>query len=555
MSGVSVLIHLGGAIALLLYATRMVRTGVERACGNLVRQRMQAALERPLLAVLAGAGLAVAFQSATAVSLLLGSLAGSGLVAGTAALIAVLGADFGSALVVRLLSLDLSAVLPLALTAGTAIFLATERRGWRQGGRILVGIGLLLLSLRMIGEASEPLREGDFMPVVMWFLATDPATAFLVAAVTAWLFHSSVAFILLVVALAGNHIVGAELGIVLVLGANLGGGLIAAMLSRGMQPEARAVPLANLALRGIGAVAALALVTLLPLPLAALGASDGVRIMHAHILFNLALATLALPVAGRAYALVLALLLARRPATLDMGTVSALDNSVLDRPALALANVTREVVAICETVETMLGTVMELYDAPDQARIEALRALDDRIDLRHHEIKLYLARIATPELGPTEVQRMQELLAACIKLEQVGDIITHNLLSHVQRKHDRGHSFSADGWDELRDLHAALVANARMAFNVVVTRDSKTALQLMRAKDRFRDSERRANALHFERLREGGARSIDTSSLHLDTIRDLKQINSLLAGLAYPVLEQQGLLLGSRLRPPETCQA
>lgn len=81
------------------------------------------------------------------------------------------------------------------------------------------------------------------------------------------------------------------------------------------------------------------------------------------------------------------------------------------------------------------------------------------------------------------------------------------------------------------------------------TRDSETALQLVCAKDRFRNSERHANTLHFQRRRDGGARSIDTSSLHLDTIRDLKQINALLAGLAYPVLEQQGLLLETRLRP------
>lgn len=549
------LIHLGGAIALLLYATRMVRTGVERACGALVRHRLQAALSQPLAAILAGASLAVMFQSATAVSLLLGSLVGSEIVSGTAALIAVLGADLGSALVVRLLSLDLSAILPLALATGTAIFLTTRRRRWRQFGRILVGVGLLLLSLRLIGETSAPLREGGLLSVLMEALSADAITAFLAAAVLAWMFHSSVAFILLIVALAGSGIVNTDLGVVLVLGANLGGGLIAVMLSRGMPPEAWAVTLTNLALRSFGSVIALAVVTNLPLPLDLLGSSDGARIMHAHILFNLSLAILAFPFAGRVYGLVLAMLLARRPVRRELQAVSALDKTVLDRPKLALANVTREIVGLCETIETMLCTVMELFSEPDEARRMELLALNTQIVRRHHDIKLYLSRIEIAQLSPPDVQRVDELLSASVRLEQVSDIITYNLLAHIQHKDARGLSFSAQGWGELNDLYAELMANARLAFNVVVTRDSETALQTVKAKDRFRDSERRANALHFERLREGGARSIDTSSLHLGTIRDFKQINALLAGLAYPVLEQGGLLLESRIRPSLPCPA
>ena len=555
MSGVSILIHLGGAVALLLYATRMVRTGVERACGTLVRHRMQAALSQRFAAIFAGAGLAVLFQSATAVSLLLASLVGSQIVSGTAALIAVLGADLGSALVVRLLSLDMSAISPLTIVTGTAIFLTTRRRGWRQFGRILVGVGLLLLSLRLIGETSAPLREGTFVPVVIEALAADPVTALLVAALLAWLFHSSVAFILLVVALAGSGILNAELGIVLVLGANLGGGLVAVLLSRGMPPEAWAVPLTNLVLRGFASVAVLSVVANLPLPFDLLGSSDGARIMQAHILFNLSLAILALPFAGRTYAFVLAIILAHLPVGQTVKAVSALDKSVLDRPKLALANVTREIVGLCETIETMLCTVMELFSEPDADQIEALIALNTKISRRHHDVKLYLSRIEISQLSSPEVLRVDELLSACVRLEQVSDIMTQNLLTHIKHKEARGLSFSAQGWRELNDLHAALMANARLAFNVVVTRDSETALQAVKAKDSFRDSERRANALHFERLREGGVRSVDTSSLHLGIIRDLKQINALLAGLAYPVLEQGGLLLDSRIRPPSLCPA
>ncbi|MBX9450766.1 MAG: Na/Pi cotransporter family protein [Mesorhizobium sp.] len=554
MTGSVVLIHLAGAVALLLWATRMVRTGVERAYGDVLRRKLRGTLRNPLLAVAAGGALAIAFQSATAVSLLVGSFAGSGIVTGAAGLVAVLGADLGSAFVVKLLSFDLSLLVPIALFVGTTIFLATERRAWRQFGRILVGVGLLILSLRLIGEASEPLRESGILPVVVNYLAADPVTAFLIAAVATWLFHSSVAFILLIVALAARGLVPAELGIVMVLGANLGGGLIAAMLSRTMSPPSRVVPLGNLTIRAIGALLALAGIVWLHPPLELLGASVPLQIVHAHIVFNVALVIAGIPFAGlvaRTIERLLAYAAPPVPVTLEDKDTNALDPEALGTPSRALANVTRAVVGVCETIEVMLKNIMELYEEPDRARMAALAALDDRVDRRHAAIKLYLARITTGQMNDDEARRTQELLGACVKLEQVGDIIVRNMLVHVGKKLDRGLNFTPEGWRELLNLHAAVVANARLAFNVLISRDTETALQLVREKDRLRDVERATSRSHFERLREGTPRSVETSSLHLDTIRDLKQINSLLASIAYPVLEERGMLGGTRLKAAE----
>jgi phosphate:Na+ symporter len=552
MSGSVVLLHLAGAVALLLFATRMVRTGVERAYGDVLRHRLRSVLRNPVLAILAGAALAICLQSATAVALLVGSFSGAGIVGGTSGLLAVLGADVGSALVVKLLSFDLSLLVPLCLAAGTAMFMATERRDWRQFGRILVGIGLLILSLRMIGEASEPLRESQILPVVVNYLSGDPVTAFLLAAVMTWLFHSSVAAILLVVALASRGLVPVELGLVLVLGANLGGGVIAVMLSRAAIPKARIVPLGNLLMRGTGALAALLVLIFVAPPLAWLGASAPEQMIHGHIAFNLMLALLGIPLAGLVHRLagrIVALSAPdAQPESLAATELSALDEAALNTPSQALANATREVVRVCETVEIMLQRIIELYVQADQDKIDALSALDDRVDRKHAAIKLYLAKVTSRTLSEADALRCQELIGACVKLEQVGDIIVRNMLVHVQKKFDRGLEFTDQGWRELRAFHTSVVANAKLAFNVLVSRDPETARQLVQEKDRLRDLEKRSSQSHFERLREGTAKSVETSSIHLDTIRDLKQINSLLASMAYPVLEEQGLLSGSRLK-------
>lgn len=552
LTGSVVLLHLAGAVALMLYATRLVRTGVERAYGEVLRLRLRRTMDRPAMAVLVGGALAMAFQSSTAVTLLVSSFAGSGFVGGLTGQLAVRGAEVGSALVAKLLTFDLSLVVPIALVAGTTLFMVTERREFRQVGRILIGIGLLLLSLEMIGTASEPLRDSTALPSVVGYFAGDPVTAYLLAALVTWLFHSSIAAILLLATLAGRGIVPAELAVILVLGVNLGSSIIAPLLTRAMAPAARVVPVGNLLMRGLGSLALLLGFLAFAPPLGFLGGDPAGRVVNAHVLFNLVILVLGVPLSRLTYAasrrIVALTTPPEPPEPLDAVEVSALDEAALATPPQALANATREVVRTCEIVEVMLQRIIGLYEEPDDDRIKALAALDDRLDAKHAAIKIYLARVTAGPLTEAERLRCDELLAACVKLEQVGDIVVRNMLMHVRKKMKHGLAFTPDGWTELARFHAAVMATAHLAFNVLVSRDLETARQIVEEKDRLRDLEKASSRSHFDRLSEGTPESIETSTIHLDTIRDLKQVNSLLASIAYPLLEERGLLRGSRLR-------
>jgi phosphate:Na+ symporter len=301
------------------------------------------------------------------------------------------------------------------------------------------------------------------------------------------------------------------------------------------------VPLGNLLMRGAGSVVALALFLWLDPSPALLGETVPDQIVHAHILFNVLILIAGIPLSGLIYRASQAIvaLRAEKGEGAPEEEISALDPTALQTPAA---------VRVCETVEVMLQRIIELYEHPDRTRIEELAALDDRVDRRHAAIKLYLSRIQTASLTEDQAARYHELLGACVKLEQVGDIIVRNLLPLVEKKLNRGLTFTDQGWRELTAFHRAVLANARLAFNVLVSRDLETARQLVLEKDRLRAMERQSSENHFARLRDGTALSIETSTIHLDTIRDLKQVNSLLASMAYPVLEEHGLLGDSRLK-------
>lgn len=545
-----VFMQLAGAVMLLLWAVRMVRTGVERANGPALRRALRGAKDGRLRAAFAGTTLAIALQSSTAVALLATGFAASGIIGTAAGLALLLGADVGSALVVKILSFDLSWLVPVLLFAGGVLFLKFEGRAVRQVGRILLGIAFILLSLRMIGEATEPLRHSAVLPAAIEYLRGDPVTAFAVAALLTWLIHSSVATILLLASFAAQGLLPGEVAIPLVLGANFGGGLMAVWLTRGQPPEAWRIPVGNLVFRGGAALAGLGAFALAGFSLDALG-TGAPAVVNAHVAFNVALALVCLPLIGPVERLAVRLVPEPEPdaaRAVIARPASALDRSVLDSPSLALASATRELLRMGETVEMMLTPVMDLIDGGKVETAAEVRKLDEEVNRAHTEIKLYVAEINRGRLSEQEARRGIELTDFAINLEHAGDIIAKAMLPLVAEVAAQQLRFSPEGWTEISILHARVLSNVQLALNVLVSGDLASARQLMREKEEMRRLERASHDQHLQRLQAGTVRSIETSDIHLELVRALKEINSLLATVAYPILSEHGQLSESRLQ-------
>lgn len=549
MSGIVVFINLAGAVALLLWATRMVRTGIERAYGSLLKEKLKLALRNRLQAAAAGFLFAVALQSATAVALIISGFVAGGYVTQAIGIAALLGADLGSAFVVRILRHDLSLLIPVFLLVGTVLFRTTEARDWRQAGRIFFGLGLLLLSLKLIGEASDPLKGSEILPVIINYLSKDWITAFVLAALLTWAFHSSVAAVLLFASLADRHLIPPVLIIPLVLGVNFGAAIIATVLTRNAEAAARIVPLGNVVLRGLGTIIALTGQIMFPLSPGLFASPPGDAVVMVHLAMNFAVVALGLPLSNIT-ARLLEKLVSTPPPEVEnpqQDRLSALNTADLSSPKQAIANATREVLTVCDRIELMLSRIFEVFEVADEQKMKRIETLDDEIDRTHRDIKFYLAKISVGEMDDSAAAACQDLLGATIKLEQAADIISQNMLARARKKHDRKIEFSVEGWQELISMHHEVLKNARLAFSMLVTHDIEHAKQLVAQKEIVRDVVRQSEERHMQRLRNGNVASYDSSSIHLDTMRDLKEINSLVVSIAYPVLEEAGLLRKSRL--------
>src|SRR5438067_498463 len=133
-------------------------------------------------------------------------------------------------------------------------------------------------------------------------------------------------------------------------------------------------------------------------------------------------------------------------------------------------------------------------------------------------------------------------------MEQIGDIIERILQDVEDKKIRKSRSFSDAGMAEICHLHERLMANLRLGMSVFLDGHVREAQKLLEEKARFRDLEHEYAASHISRLRDNTAQSIETSSLHLDLISDLKRINSHICSIAYPILESAGALSRTRVR-------
>ncbi len=547
MTIVAFLTQLAGATMLLLYAVRMVRTGIERAFGSSFR-RVVTTTTNPLQSALTGLVMAIVLQSSAAVALLVAGFAGTGALGFASGLSIVLGADLGSALLIQVLSFKLDWLVPLLLALGGGLFIKSDSRKLKQAGRIFLGIAFILISLRFLRETMDPIRDSAFLPSLAAYLENDFVTAFIVGIGLAFLMHSSVAVILMCVTLVAIGALPVVAGTSLILGANFGSVLIPIWLTRGLSPTARRVPLANLMLRGSGAVIALFVVNWFPVLPYLGGLHSEQTLINVHILFNCLLLT-ALPFCKFVDSPMTAMLPDIAPSEKDVPIVrrSILDETALQTPQLALASLKREVLRMAQVVESMAAPVMDIYRDYDKARVSALRAQDLVVNSALDDIRRYAAAMPSKKMKKSELKQARELTEYAIALETGGDIVVKRLLALAEEKAKLGIRFSKAGREELIAMHEKVLANMALASNVLISDDLESARLLSAEKSEMTRLERLSRKKHLKRLSSGTEVSFDSSDIHLETLRCLKDFNSQIAAVAYPILYRGGQLLETRL--------
>jgi phosphate:Na+ symporter len=541
-----ILLNFLASVALLVWGTHIVRTGILRVYGANLRRVLSKSVSGRGSAFLAGLGVTSLVQSSSATALIASSFVSSNLLGLATALAIMLGADVGTALMAQVFSLNLSWLSPLLIFFGVIFFLSRRSSKIGQVGRVAIGLGLIILALQLVMLATQPITQAQGVRVIFATLSGDPILDMLIGAAFTVVSFSSLAVVLLTATLAATSVVSVKVALCLVLGANLGSGLLAFLATARSAGSGRQVAFGNLAFKVAGCV-----IFSLALPWALEGLShldSDVRrqVLHFHVIFNVTLALAFIGLTDRVAALVQKWL----PDAKDPALQTApryLDSAAISTPALALANAAREALRIGDTIEHMLNGMLEVMRTNDVELVERIIRLDDDVDRLYTAVKLYLTQISREALDEKDSRRWAEIISLTINLEHVGDILERILQELRDKKIAQRLSFSEAGMREIAELHGKLIENLRLGLSVFLNGDVKSAQRLLSEKERFRDLERAYHDSHLDRLAGQSVQAIETSSLHLDIISDMRRINSFFCSTAYPILEQAGQLRKSRL--------
>jgi phosphate:Na+ symporter len=547
--GSTVILDLMGGVALLLWGLHMVHSGVVRAFGADLRRLLGIALQGRFRAFLAGVFVTAILQSSTATGFMAASFVTSGTLDLVPALAVMLGANVGTTLVVQILSFNISVVTPVLLLTGVIAFKRGGRTRTRDMGRVVIGIGLMLLALHIFlgalvtSESVLPISQA-----LLGAISAQPIVCLAIVAALTWAAHSSVAVVLVVMSLGAAHLVSPTAVLAMVLGANVGSALnpLIETSQRG-NPASRRLPLGNLLTRIVGCALVLPFLHPIADTLQRYEPNPARLAADFHTAFNLLLALAFIGPLDFAAAR-LTRWLPDQPKSADPGTPVYLDPSAASTPAVALVCAAREVLRMGDLIETMLRQAMTAILTNDRKLVAEISKMDDAVDSLNEAVKLYVTRMTRDSLDDRDGYRAMEIVSFSINLEHVGDIIDKNLMDLASKKIRRGISFSKEGEADLVEFHRQVVDSLKLSVGIFMSGDMNVARQLIAAKSQLREKEFSAAERYLVRLREGTPETIESYSLDLDILRDLKRVHSHLCSAAYPVLERAGALQPNRLK-------
>jgi phosphate:Na+ symporter len=487
-------------------------------------------------------------QSSTATAMMVTSFAARGAIELIPALAVMLGANVGTALIVKALSFDVSWVSPLLLLAGYLSFKCTPKGRYRDLGRVGIGLALMLLALHMLVETIQPVGTAPLLKNILAALTTDPILDMLLAAVLTFAAHSSVAVMLLLAGLSTGNVVTPVAAIALVLGANLGGALPPVLETRSTNPSNRRVPVGNLLFRAIGCAVVVPFVHPLAEALWQHDPDPKSAITTFHLVFNIAVAIACLGLLGPAAALLTRLFPEKAKPEAEVARPLFLDVNALETPYLALANAAREILRMGDLVDALLRLIPGALARSVKTVTEQATRLGRELDQLHEAVKGYLAKLDWSDLTERDMTRLSDLIEFAVNLGHAGDILERDII----RAPTRGDGIGEADRDVLSRVHARVAADLRLALSTMMTEDDRSARELLDAKREINEFERAAARGHLPRL--GGAEpvAVAASTRFLSVLRDLKRVNSHVATIGYAVMSSVGPSHSDRLvSPPE----
>lgn len=506
------------------------------AFGARLRTLISNSTRNRMRAFLTGFGVTGLLQSSTATTLMTASFVEKNMVGLRAAIAIVIGADLSTTIIAQILVFDFSWLSPALIAIGAVMALRkTDGQKIRAAGNALVGLGMILLSLALIREISAPLTHSHLLIELLKALDNDPFMAILFSCLLTLIIHSSLATVLFYASLASHHIIGLDLSVYLVMGANIGGAFIPYIATYGAGDDKKRLMITNIVMRLSIAVLSLPFLDIIQIVITDLASDPTRQLVFFHTGYNLVLACVFLPlvplladIAGRYI---------KSPEADEPDEArSFLDETFLDRPSLALASALRETLRMADLIQDMTKMLFQALKDNDKDLVQTAKITDKTLDKIFSKVTFYLTKLDQDSLTQAEHEQYERILSFATNLEHSGDIVQHSLSGTISKKISSDEAFSEEGWDEISRVYQTVLNNIKTAHSIFISQSVEDAEDLIRTKKTLKSDERDSRRAHYARISKKNPNSIGTSGMHTDIIRDLIRINSHITSVAYEIL-------------------
>lgn len=534
MAEIVILINIAGAVALLMWGTYVIRTGMMRTFGAKLRSFLGRWLTNRFSGFGAGFVLSSLLQSSTAATLLVSGLQKKGLVSTAIALAAVIGANFGSAVMVRVLSLNIDAVSPLLIAVGVYLFMKKSDTALGQFGRVLMGLGVVMLALTLIGHITTPIKDSAAMMALFHSIEGNAFFCTVLGIGLAFLCFSSLAVVIIDVGLVAAGVLAVSSGLWIVLGANLGTAFLASVTTMGSDAMTRRAPMGNTIFRVLCFVIGAAALILIPEVSRAFESMASDQVIWFHVVFNAVSGVLGLIILNPVAALVDRLL----PAApmVSTGTESLTEDSLSD-PETAFHLAEGEIEKTCWFVSEFWRKAGDLITKnPAVGAVMLLRQDYPMIRQRCHAVNSYLSRIVQTSLTPSEIARWEELHAKNADLQSIGHEIDKVIAGLGEHKVKKERFFDEQGEKELLEAHARIADDLKTALDYLSADDpvkrEAAHKKLLATRKTLNDNELALVQSHMDRVSRGDFKAIETSALHIALINRFRRLRTKINELA-----------------------
>ncbi|MEX2044916.1 MAG: Na/Pi symporter [Opitutus sp.] len=545
------ILTIAGGVALILFAIRFLRKGLDRMFGHRLHLWVEGMSRRSRLGTTAaGTVFGAAAPSSTAQTLLALQLLDRGKLPPDRMLMFLLGANVGITVTVQLLAFRLFDWYPLFLIAGTAGYLWFRADAARGVGQSLLALGFVFLGMRVISNAALQLTADPDVPTVIALLENHHGLLVVFAAGLTLLTQSSTATIGLAIALAEAGIGTAGTAVAVVLGANLGLGLTS-IVAGWPTLAGRQLACANVVLKGSVIFASLLAFAAILRGVAAFPGDIAHLAANVHTGFNILVALLGAIFAGLVGRLIVKTV-PPPPGEVDEFQIagSHLDPAALSSPLFALANASRETLQLAEEVKAMFAAAWRAYREHDRALARQVQQHDDRVDAHHAAIKHYLSRIPSDAMSERDGQLYFGLMHFASQLEAIADVVEKSIAREVLKAGPPGEEMAGEDVASLADLERRVTRRFELAILVLTNRDSALARRFQQEGEELKNWCIEAQRRHYQQLTGGDVREQEASTTFLDVFNALRRISGLLNTIGHTVIRGK---LG--VRPSSSSQA